>query len=70
MSLKMTEYFTVVFEGDLRKLGTNPFKIVSEFGEPVSIAHGHALDELDEYRDEAIERLPRPVGDARSPSDA
>jgi len=55
----MTDYFTVVFAGDIRKLSKNPFKIASEFGEPVSVAHGHALDELDEYRDEAIERLPR-----------
>jgi len=61
MSLTMTDYFTVVFAGDLRKLSKNPFKITSEFGEPVSVAHGHALDELDEYRDEAIERIPRSV---------
>jgi hypothetical protein len=52
------EYFTVVFAGDLRKL-KSPFKTVSDFGEPVSIAFGHALDELDEYRDEALARLPQ-----------
>jgi hypothetical protein len=51
-----TSHFTVVFAGDLRKL-KNPFKIVSDFGEPVSIALGDALDELDEYRDEAIKRI-------------
>ena len=52
------DHFTVVFAGDLRKLSKNPFKIASEFGEPVSVALGNALDELDEYRDEAIPRLP------------
>lgn len=46
-------YFTVVFAGDLRKLGKNPFKIVSDFGEAVSVAFGNALEELDEHRDEA-----------------
>lgn len=57
------EYFTVVFAGDLRKLGKNPFKIMSEFGEAVSVAYGHALDELDEYRDEAIARIPQDTVD-------
>jgi hypothetical protein len=47
-------HFTVVFAGDLRKLGKNPFKIESEFGEAVSVAFGDALEELDEYRDEAL----------------
>lgn len=47
-------HFTVVFAGDLRKLGKNPFKITSDFGEPVSVAFGDALEELDEYRDEAV----------------
>jgi hypothetical protein len=51
-----SDHFTVVFAGDLRKLDKNPFKITSEFGEAVSVAHGNALDELDEYRDEAIKR--------------
>lgn len=49
----MAERFTVVFSGDLRKLYKNPFKIASEFGEPVAVAIGDAIQELDEYRDAA-----------------
>lgn len=57
---KMSEqYFTVVFAGDLRKLGKNPFKITSDFGEAISVAFGDALEELDEYRDEAVSRSPQ-----------
>lgn len=48
------QFFTVVFAGDLRKLAKNPFKIESEFGEPVSVAIGDALKELDDHRDEAF----------------
>jgi hypothetical protein len=48
------DHFTVVFAGDLRKLSKNPFKIVSDFGEAVSVAFGNALEELDEHRDEAV----------------
>lgn len=51
----MADYFTVVFEGDLRKLDKNPFKIASEFGEPVAVAIGDALAELDEHRDESAD---------------
>lgn len=50
----MADRFTVVFEGDLRKLKLNPFKIASEFGEPVAVAVGDALEELDEHREAAF----------------
>jgi hypothetical protein len=53
-----SEFFTVVFAGDLRKLGKNPFKIVSDFGEAVSVAFGNALEELDAHRDESAKAIP------------
>ena len=51
--MSVSNRFTVVFEGDLRKIGKNPFKIKSDFGEPVAVAMGDALEELDQHRDEA-----------------
>ncbi len=53
----MNDRFTVVFEGNLRKLAKNPFKILSEFGEPVAVAIGDALEELDQHRDESLSGL-------------
>jgi hypothetical protein len=54
----MNDRFTVVFDGDLRKLAKNPFKISSDFGEPVAVAIGDALEELDQHRDEAAAQSP------------
>lgn len=54
----MNDRFTVVFEGDLRKLAKNPFKISSEFGQPIAVAIGDALEELDQHRDEAVAQSP------------
>jgi hypothetical protein len=48
---KDEEYFTVVFMGNVKKLEGNPFWFESDFGVPISIAAGHALEELDELRD-------------------
>jgi hypothetical protein len=48
---KEDEYFTVVFMGDVKSLEGNPFWFRSDFGVPISIAAGHALEELDELRE-------------------
>jgi hypothetical protein len=48
---RSSEYFTVVFMGDLRSLEGNPYWYRSEFGVPISIATGHALEDNDELRD-------------------
>lgn len=42
------KYFTVVFIGNLKSLEGNPFWYASDFGSPISIADGHALEKLDE----------------------
>jgi hypothetical protein len=42
------KYFTVVFEGDLRNIDSNPFKLDSIWGKPVSIALGDAMQTPDE----------------------
>jgi hypothetical protein len=47
----MSEYFTVVFMGDLKSLEGNPYWYRSEFGVPISIADGHALEALDDLRE-------------------
>ena len=47
----MSERFTLVFEGDLRKIKLNPFKTETPFGIPVAAAVGDALEENDELRD-------------------
>jgi len=44
--------FTVVFEGDLRKLSGNPFKVISQFGKPVTIADSDLTDEIADLRQE------------------
>lgn len=43
--------FTVIFEGDLSTVKRNPFKIESEFGTPIKVSVGDALEENDELRD-------------------
>ena len=58
--MKDREYFTVVFMGDLRSLEGNPFWYTSEFGVPISIAVGHALEELDELKTENISNVQHP----------
>lgn len=55
---RSTEYFTVVFMGDLRSLEGNPYWYRSEFGVPISITTGHALEENDELR-ELLDRSPQ-----------
>jgi hypothetical protein len=55
------EYFTVVFMGNLKKLEGNPFWYESDFGVPISIAAGHALDELDELKDAQPPAHPAPI---------
>lgn len=37
------EYFTIVFEGSLRDVKQNPFKIESPFGKVVAVGVGDAL---------------------------
>ena len=43
---EQAEYFTVVFRGDVRKLGFNPMKAETAFGEVVGISVGDCLTEL------------------------
>jgi hypothetical protein len=46
-----TEYFTVVFRGDVRKLGFNPLSAKTPYGEVVGVAVGDCLTELWELQD-------------------
>lgn len=43
MSAELPEYFTIVFDGRLRDLTANPFKIDSPFGQVVAVGIGDAL---------------------------
>lgn len=38
------EYFTIVFDGRLRDIKSNPFKIESPFGKVVAVSVGDELD--------------------------
>lgn len=51
------EYFTVVFQGSIRKLDRNPLLILSDFGYPVACSVGHALNALDAVTDELEEMV-------------
>lgn len=44
---ELTERFTLVFEGDIRKLRRNPFKTNSAFGRPVIASMGDVTAERD-----------------------
>jgi hypothetical protein len=44
----MTETFTLVFEGDLRSFGGNPYKTDTPFGRPIASCIGNAFDEIDD----------------------
>jgi hypothetical protein len=46
-----TEYFTVVFRGDVRKLGFNPMTAETAYGEPVGVGVGDCLSELWKIQD-------------------
>ena len=46
-----TEYFTVVFRGDVRKLGFNPVTAETAYGEPVGVSVGDCLSELWKIQD-------------------
>lgn len=37
--------FTIVFEGSIRDLSSNPMKIESPFGKPIASGMGNAFDE-------------------------
>lgn len=50
------KFYTVVFKGDVRSMGGNLFKIVSPFGDVVSICVGDALEQLDDLRDKLEEQ--------------
>lgn len=45
---KMRQSFTVVFEGDVTKLGFNPFKAESVFGRVQAVAMGDLMEECGE----------------------
>lgn len=54
----MSEYFTLVFEGDLRKFDGNPHKTDTPFGRAVRAGIGDAFEALDKAeaeRDRAME---------------
>ena len=46
-----TKRFTVVFEGDVRKLPFNPLNHLSEWGKPIGIAAGDRLIDEDDEQD-------------------
>ena len=42
-----TKYFTLVFEGDIRKFKANPLRTETPFGVPFACGVGNAFEELD-----------------------
>jgi hypothetical protein len=51
MSERRDEFFTIVFRGDIRKLGFNPLTAETIYGEPVGAAVGDCLSELWDLKD-------------------
>lgn len=47
-----TEFFTVVFRGDVRKLGFNPLTAETIYGEPIVVGIGNAFDEIETLHDD------------------
>lgn len=43
----MANEFTVVFEGDIRKLKGNPLRYETEFGKPIAAGIGNAFDKIE-----------------------
>lgn len=46
-----TAFFTVVFEGDIRKLAGNPLRYTTSFGPVVAAGVGNAFAEIDRLSD-------------------
>ena len=57
-----TQFYTVVFEGDVRKIVDNLFKVVSPFGKVATIGVGDAFEERDalEERVRELEAIVQP----------
>lgn len=53
MTADLKAQFTVVFDGDLRKIAGNPFRMDTPFGRPFSCGHGNAF----EREEEALARI-------------
>ena len=51
-SPRYERFFTVVFKGDIRERGGNPFHVDTPFGRPHAITMGDALAELEELADD------------------
>jgi hypothetical protein len=53
----MSERFTIVFEGDIRKLPFNPLKTETIYGRPIASAIGDALAEPDDVIEDLVAAL-------------
>lgn len=49
---KDTEYFTVVFQGDVRKIEPNPLFLETQFGKVVAMGLGDYFDYADKLEEE------------------
>lgn len=47
-----SEYFTLVFAGDIGAVQGNPFHIITPYGTPIAVGRGNAFDRIDELEDE------------------
>jgi hypothetical protein len=47
----MTERFTIVFEGDIRKFAGNPLKTETPFGIPYTVAVGDIIEQFNELQE-------------------
>lgn len=52
------QYFTVVFEGDIRDLEHSPMNMKTKFGKVVAAGRGNAFDVEDHLRDLLIRKGP------------
>jgi hypothetical protein len=46
------QYFTLVFEGDIRAYKGNPLKTETPFGVPVAVGVGNAFDQIESLEDQ------------------
>lgn len=60
-----TEYFTIVFEGDIRQIKGNPHKVESAFGKVVASGMGNAFDVIENMHEvnDAAEKLVKVINE-------
>ena len=54
--MRDSDFFTVVFKGNLRTFKGNPLTTETVFGVPIACGYGDAFDEVDKLREQLEDR--------------